>query len=281
MEERAARSGFTNRPGAVRVLRAALLLLGGGSFGEGLEAAGFREEPLDLSAVELEVIGPGSEAFLWRKAGLAEAAEDGPELDGEDLVRRLREIPAVESVDVETAAGKGIRMRVIVREPLAFLICPAAGIGTLPGERAMVVDRFGVAIPASSYENSAVDVARLPFLHALKVEPFQPGVVLPSRAIQTGVALLERRRKEGGLPAVRRLKQLNDYSILVDFEGGPRVQFPFDNLGIQLQRLRLLMSYAEDEDRRIERVNLVPKRNVAVTFAEESREQNPGSGVKP
>lgn len=261
-------------------VRAALLLLAvGGILNLFRSQLGGRREGEPVE-VELAVVGHLSPAGLWREAGLP--AGMGEPADPEMLRERLEQAAIVESVELQKAEGRGaVRLLVKERKPVAMLLCPAAGVGLLETEVSMLLDRWGVAVPASSYVGMGMDLERLPRITVLKIPGFGPGIRLQSPAIETAVAIIAGAEGAGLGVEVREVRQMNDYSIAVDFEGGLTVQFPFEDPAGQLQKLRQLQSYSEREGRKLKTVNLVLRRNIPATFAGESAEEKPGTDVQP
>lgn len=227
--------------------------------------------------VELMVDGRLSPDALWRAAGLPEGRGEV-----EEVRARLGKLPVVESVERQRTAGFGpVRFLVRERRPVALLICPASGVGVLGSETPMVLDRCGVAVPVASFPGREEEVKNLPKVHVLKLAGFAAGVPLSSPAVQTAVAVI-RGANEGVLKsAVSEVRQMNDYSIAVDFEGGLTVHFAFDDPAGQMQKLRQIQSYAENVNRKLKTVNLVLRRNVPVTFAGETGEQRFLEEVQP
>ena len=144
----------------------------------------------------------------------------------------------------------------------------------------MFLDRSGVVMPAASFRDMEGDLDRLPRIQSLKTEGVVAGAQLLSPAIQTAMVVIEG-AEESGAGEVREVRQINDYSIVVDFNGGLTVQFPFDNPGGQLQKLRQLLSYAERVKRKLKTVNLILRRNIPVTFEEGTGEEFLEKSVQP
>lgn len=223
------------------------------------------------------VDGHRSPDALWRAAGL-------PEGHGnlEDVQARLAKLPVVESVERQRTAGFGpARLLVRERRPVARLVCPAAGIGVLGSESAMFLDRCGVAVPVASFPELGDEMNNLPKVHVLKVAGFAVGVPLTSPAVQTAVAVICGAQGAGIPNAVSEIRQMNDYSIAVDFEEGLTVHFAFEDPAGQMQKLREIQSYAENVNRKLKTVNLVLRRNIPVTFAGGAEEQVREPGIQP
>lgn len=252
----------------------------GGAVGTSLwMRSGSAQRGGEEAEIELAVVGHHPPQELWRLAGLP--VDLGERADLREVRRKLEGLPVVESVEVQGSVARGtVRMLVRERKPLAVLICPAAGVGTPGSEVSMVLDRWGVAVPMGSYAGVAGAMERLPKVQVLKIEGFAPGVRLKAAAVQAAVAILAESEKASGLGKVAGVRQLNDYSIIVDFEGDLTVQFPFEDPGGQMQKLRLMQSDAERQNRRLKTVNLVLRRNIPATFAAETAEEFPGRDVQ-
>ena len=269
----------SKRGGSVRWFHVALFcFVAGGILAKWHQVTNRRAEP-ERVKVELVVEPYLTPADLWRDAGIQESLEEL--LDPESVKARLQTLPAVESIERQPLGGRGpVRLIVHVRKPVARFNCPAVGVGTPGGEASMFLDRSGVVMPAASFRDMEGDLDRLPRIQSLKTEGVVAGAQLLSPAIQTAMVVIEG-AEESGAGEVREVRQINDYSIVVDFNGGLTVQFPFDNPGGQLQKLRQLLSYAERVKRKLKTVNLILRRNIPVTFEEGTGEEFLEKSVQP
>ena len=221
----------------------------------------------DFSVADIQIYTDGQ---LTRERVLAFA--EIPEgqnifrLDLEALHARLEEISVVRTVLVERRLPNRLVIQIEERHPIAWLSVPALGIEPGGSGYAILLDRDGVPMRGEQLVGTFGD---LPIIQATGAGAYPIGKPIPDESLRVASALIDWwvALPELGAGGIEKIRQLNDYSIRAEFEGGLAVTFGIEDLSRQLSNLDLILRHAVTENRRVETVNLMPKKNIPVVYA--------------
>jgi hypothetical protein len=200
---------------------------------------------------------PGASIFEFQLNEIEETIAELPEIKE---VRATRRLPGV------------LRIRVREREPVAWVDSPRQGLIGRDYQRGLLVDGEGFCFAPARAMAAVTD--HLPVITTAMrgQDNFQPGEKAKGREFLRALNLVQisdRHLAEAGwsLPAV---SLCNDYSLIAKTHTGAVVTFGLYEHERQLEDLLLILGHARKTSRGVERVNLIPERNIPVVFASEN-----------
>jgi hypothetical protein len=257
--------------GALRVgglTVAAVLALAGGRtvLGRALDHG----ESLPVREIAVRTDGALTQAQVLAQARVAV----GDSLLGLDLAgvrRRLEELPQVASAKVTRQLPDSLAIDLRERVPLAWLRCPEAGVEARNTETGFLVDvgarvfRCGISRRADS---------NLPVIELSDPALLRHGAVLVGDDADAAMEVV--RSAGAALPgggwALDSVELVNSYSVRAVFANGAEATFGTvgtRSLAQQFGDLALAAAKAESLGRTLRTINLIPERNIPVTFAVE------------
>ena len=249
----------------------ALVLVSGAGWGvqTGMQKFFIENEEFQLRHVDLESSGEmTAEDFLQ----LCEL-----ELDSSIFSLRLRELkakllerPGIESAELSRRLPGTLRVRLVEREPIAWLECRPLGIVGRNPTGGILLDRTGVCFPCDFWVE---EKARpLPVLLVSEVEEGDITIGKEIRHHESRRALeligyAQERLKGVGwsLPVVA---VRNDYSLEAATSEGVMATFGMYGHEEQLENLITLVRETKDHGELMAMVNLIPRRNIPVIVGE-------------
>ena len=241
----------------------------------GLHKGFIENEEFQLQEIDLQTNGEmGVDAFV-RVAGL----DPGVSVFAVSLkkVRRnLEKLPGVLEVDVSRRLPGTLRVEVRERVPVAWLECRSQGIFAKRMENGLLLDENGVAFPCESWWESTAASLPVVVVEDAKNGDFVIGKRIRHREAERALHLVRLggrmlSQESWTLPVVG---VRNGYSLIAATSDGTVVTFGMYGHERQLGDLKALQRHARESDRAIERVNLIPERNIPVVYV-------PGSGAAP
>jgi cell division protein FtsQ len=180
----------------------------------------------------------------------------------ERMKATLDELPQVERAEVRRRLPDRVEIRIVERQPIAWVASTADAELGVHGQ-AYLVDARGYALKTRKV---LPEYLSLPLIVGVNLEDIAPGQKLPTAEMLAAVELLRLSADE-----VRWMPRVVDvskgYCLLVTDQRKARVTFGFENLEEQLNRLRQLLETVEPIQRDLQTVNLMLERNIPVTFA--------------
>ena len=246
-------------------------LLGGAAWAvrTGIQEFFIENEEFQLRHVDLESNGEMTAEDFVRLCGL-DLESSIFALRLRDLRERLLDRPGIESVDLSRRLPGTLRVKVVEREPIAWLECRPLGIVGRNPAVGILLDRTGVCYPCDFWVE---EKARpLPVLLVSDVEEGDITIGKEIRHHESRRALelirhaRERLRGAGwSLPVVA---VRNDYSLEAATTRGVLVTFGMYDHEEQLENLIALVRESAKQAEPIAMVNLIPKRNIPVIAGE-------------
>jgi cell division protein FtsQ len=182
-----------------------------------------------------------------------------------DVVKMRRELdalPQVEKVDIRRQLPDRLEIRIVERQPVAWVAASAeAELGV--GVASMLVDARGFVMRTRKV---LPEHLALPRIIGVVMEDVAPGQKLPTAEALSALELIKLSVED--LRWQPRVVDVSKgYCLLVTDDKKARVTFGFDNIEGQLGRLRQLLDYVEPQNRELQSVNLMLERNIPVVFA--------------
>ncbi len=257
----------------VRTGKLAFLAAGAGLIGwagwHGVQRAFFENPDFRLQVIELNANPAIDEPALVETAGIDLNASIF-KLDIADITRRLKDVPALASVNVERRLPGTLSIRVAARTPRAWLACPEAGI---PQERkpgGLLVDASGVAFPCTALQFGTAGDLPFVILPARGGDPITPGKHVDHKELQRCFALLDAAAASQPPLPIDSVRQANDWSLALITRDGVQATFGLGDHARQLANFRAALDHFARNGETIGTINLIPKENVPVTVRSEA-----------
>lgn len=225
-----------------------------------LEKFFFANPDYNLARVRLE----NCPVLDAEEARLLAGLRDGGNLFRIDLrvaEKALERIPEVVKATVRRELPDTISISLDVREPLAWVVGededPHAGPHRL-------VDASGFLYTPRKV---LPDYSNLPRIVGAKLDPDSEDRLLHREDVRQAILLLQTNRfSPGSTLEIKTVDVSKGWCLVVRDHAGTEIIFEADNYTPQLQRLQKLLDHCKQTGRRLEMVNLVPKRNTPVRF---------------
>jgi len=192
------------------------------------------------------------------------------DVDLQAVRERLEALPHVRHASVTRELPGRLVITVEERRPAMWLSCDSPKLRTLtadPAVGACLLDKDGHLFHCTELRT---ELLRLPVLHLRKLNHLHPGTRLTLAPVQTGLNLLQRLHTTFGPRGldVAEIDAPNDWSLVAKFSDDLTVTFGYDDLDAQVDRLVRIVDIASASGRPLRTVNLLPSKNVPVTFAD-------------
>ncbi|NNC87918.1 MAG: FtsQ-type POTRA domain-containing protein [Akkermansiaceae bacterium] len=228
-----------------------------------IENAEFR-----LDYIDLQTDGGITEHDLATLTGIDPTASVFA-INLESARKALESRPAIVKAKVSRRLPGTLRVRVEERTPVAWLECRSLGmIGRNP-ECGVLLDAAGTCFPCEEWLEEMA--TRLPVIVVQQAgeEDFVIGRKIQHRGARRGLHLvnLAARELEGESWSLPVVAVRNEFSLVAATSDGALVTFGMYDHRRQLADLRALRHHAAETGRLIGTVDLMPQRNIPVTFA--------------
>ncbi len=183
-------------------------------------------------------------------------------LDVKKIRGELDALPQVERAEVRRTLPDRLEIRILERQPVAW-VAASAGVELGEGGSSFLVDGRGFVMKSRKIlpEHKA-----LPRITGVVMEDVAPGQKLPSAEALSALELIK--LSEEDLRWQPRVVDVSKgYCLVVTDDRKARITFRFENIEGQLARLRQLLDYVEPQQRELQSVNLMLERNIPVVFA--------------
>ncbi|MGI8605185.1 MAG: cell division protein FtsQ/DivIB [Verrucomicrobiales bacterium] len=189
--------------------------------------------------------------------------------------KRLESLAVVRRASVEREFHGRLLICIEERIPVAWLACDAPAVQaftTNPAQGGCLLDEEGVIFPCEELKPSLM---KLPVVHTRRLPSVQTGSRVETASVQRALDLLRcsRQALAEGASEIVEVDAPNDWSLVAKFSDDAVVTFGFDEAPAQWQRLKLIMDIAAKEGKRLATANLVPRKNVPITFFESASEE--------
>jgi cell division septal protein FtsQ len=222
------------------------------------------------TGADIRTNGTLSHDDILRRAGLSDSTHIY-DVDLRAVRERLEALPNVRRASVARELPGRLIIEVEERLPLMWLSCDQPSlqpITTNPAHGACLLDEEGHLFLCTELR---AELMHLPVLHLRHLANSQPGIQLTSAPVRAGLDLLHRLRatfSPRGLD-VSEIDAPNDWSFVAKLSNDLSITFGYEDFDGQLARLTQVMDQSDALNRRLRTVNLLPQKNVAVTFLSE------------
>lgn len=250
------------------VVMVALLVGAGWGAKVGLRKVFIENEEFRLEAIELESNGEiGVEDFV-RVTGV-DPAGSVFSVTLSSVRKKLEEYPGILDVDVSRRLPGTLRVEVTERLPVAWLDCKAGGIVARDTERGLLLDEGGYLFPCEPWWAEAAAGLPVVMVKEAEVGDFEVGKRIRHREAERALHLvrLSRRMLEDQDWGLAGVAVRNDFALTAVMSTGTIVTFGMYEHKRQLGDLIALDHHARQAARPMERINLIPERNIPVIFS--------------
>lgn len=185
------------------------------------------------------------------------------------LAEKLMEIPAISAARVERHLPGTLDIKLITRQPVAWVASPEENIPRTRQAGSLLVDREGFAYPCPPA--GAVPASDLP-MFVLTPDPSHPvkaGGILTHPQFRHCTHLLDSVRAEhpDGISKIDTIVPANEWSLLLTTRDGTSATFGLGDHRRQLDYLNRALLHSRQQGYHIDTINLIPKRNIPITVS--------------
>ncbi|PYK21258.1 MAG: hypothetical protein DME53_09175 [Verrucomicrobia bacterium] len=224
----------------------------------------FANPDYQVKTIELQTDGTLQREEMLKTADLHEG-ENIFSVNLAQIRDRLQQLPQADEVEVVRKLPNEIDIRIVERRPVAWITSETDITDPFASDAAFLVGRRGVLM---KQKKLLPEYLGLPLILGCKTESLEQGKVIESPEAQTALELL--RLTESSLLQTRfQIREIDiskSYYLLVTDKNHSRVMFALNDLEDQLRRLQVFLDYCDKTKQELETVNLVPQRNIPVTF---------------
>ena len=173
----------------------------------------------------------------------------------------LRKLPQVASVEVTGYFPNRIDVNVTERKPVAWVSSKATETEA-KSDRAYLMDEHGIVFQPKRTLN---EYGPMPVIGGVEMEDIELGNAIRKAEIVAALEVLRRVRDSGNFK-VMSIDVTKGYSFVVTNQRKSQFTFGLDDIPEQLNRLDTVQAEAAQIGQDIATANLIPKRNIPVTF---------------
>ena len=173
----------------------------------------------------------------------------------------LRKLPQVASVEVTRYFPNRIEVNVVERKPVAWVSSKATETEA-KSDRAYLMDEQGIVFQPKRTLN---EYGPMPVIGGVEMEDIELGNPIRKAEIVAALDVLRRVRDSGNFK-VMSIDVTKGYSFVVTNQRKSQFTFGLDDIPEQLNRLDTVQTEAAQIGQDIATANLIPKRNIPVTF---------------
>ncbi len=175
----------------------------------------------------------------------------------------LRALPQVDSAEVTRYLPNRIEITVKERKPAAWLAAAPAE-KSAKAEPTHLLDASGTVFQPRHIPH---EFRALPIISGVLTEDLDPGKPIRKAEVVAALDLLRRTRETGAF-RITALDVSRAYCVVATDHKGAQLTFGLDDVAGQLERLGIVRSEAALIGQEIATINLIPLRNIPVTFTQ-------------
>lgn len=186
-------------------------------------------------------------------------------IDLKSVRERLAELPMVTSVEVNRELPDRLEVKIEERVPLAWLSCPPHGVRPRNTARGFLIDEHGEVFRCQKLLKRFLD---LPVIETYHLPKPSEGAQMNSEEVKEAIRLVKESNRlfaNDGLE-VAEVRIRNAYSLTCRYNTQMEVTFGLKQLDRGLQDLRWIVTHAHSAGQQLATVNVMPSRNIPVTF---------------
>ena len=179
----------------------------------------------------------------------------------------LEKLPQVESAEVSRTFPNHVAINITERRPIAWLTARKTDDATT-SERAFLIDSRAIVLRSRVL---LPEYYHLPVISGVETENLVLGQRVNAFDIQAALELV-RLNADSTRFQVRNIDLAKGYCLVVTDQRRAKITFAFDKIDAQLGRLNRLLDVIEPTKQEIQTINLIPERNIPVTFFDPAAE---------
>ena len=191
-------------------------------------------------------IQPGANIYSYRTSAIRDA---------------IRAMPQVESVEVTRYLPNRIEINVKERKPTAWLAA-APGEKSAAAEPTHLLDASGIVFQPKRVPH---EFKSLPVITGVQTEDLDPGKLIRKAEVIAALELLRHTREAGSVKLTSVDVSKGCFIVATD-QKRAQLTFGLDDIAGQLERLNIVRGEAGLIGQEIQTINLIPMRNIPVTF---------------
>ena len=275
MSPRIAWHGFTRMLGGFLRLALLLAILGGIAWGiwRGIQHTFHHNPDFRLQVIDLNENPVIDEADLIRIADIDLTVETSLfEVDVTDTRNRLEAMPSVISASVERHLPGTLMVRVVSREPRAWVAHTGSDRSSLRQVGGLLLDREGHIYPCPSRQLEAARRLPVIFLNELEEQPLATNRTLEHPELHRCFKLLDAAEEADAQSSewIESIRQANEWSLCLVTREGTSATFGLREHAAQIAKLRAALEHAGQKGYAIDTINLIPRFNVPITVRGDS-----------
>lgn len=189
-------------------------------------------------------------------------------LDTTGMTRTLLENPCIASAHIRAELPETLSIEIEERIPMVYVeLESAAGTGT---RQRLFMDQTGVLLPVKEEYHRNVLGVPVWYIHPEDVDRFEVGGVVKESARRP---IIELTTTANGydvpdLPCISEIFRPKEWKLIVTLSDGTEVMMQVYDIKGQVQRIAMMLAHARATHRRIRSLNVIPRDNPTVIFAE-------------
>ena len=245
-------------------------MIGGATYGVRAALTKFLWENPDYNLTDLEIATDGT---LSREEIISAASiVEGANIFSVSLSKArkaINNIPQVEMATLQRVLPNRISIQISERKPIAWI---AKGIDEDPttSKDAFLVDSRGILMEKANRRDLG-QYLNLPIIAGVSMDNLRSGAPVNNADVQSALDLICLNMDNARFE-IRTLDLSKGYCMMVTDRHHSEITFGLDRIAEQLDRLSQLLDYTEPRSKEIRTANLIPTRNVPVTFYDPSND---------
>jgi cell division septal protein FtsQ len=182
---------------------------------------------------------------------------------------RLAALPQVEESHIQRVLPDKISIAIRERRPVAWLM-PEANAGSFNFDNGYLVDRRGILLKTKTL---APEYLGLPLIIGANLTGCLPGRPVDQDGVKAALEIL--RTTSEILPGRLQFQTIDiskNYALVATDRQHLSITFRPDQIEDQLRRLESILNYCEQNSKELQTVNLMPQRNIPVTYVQPATE---------
>ena len=179
----------------------------------------------------------------------------------------LEKLPQVESAEVQRTFPNHVAINITERRPIAWVTLKKEEDPTT-SDHAFLIDARAIVLRSRVL---LPEYYHLPVISGVETENLVPGQRVNAFDIQAALELV-RLNADSTRFQVRNIDLAKGYCLVVTDQRRAKITFAFDKIDAQLGRLNRLLDVIEPTKQEIQTINLIPERNIPVTFFDPAAE---------
>ncbi len=217
-----------------------------------------------LSVLDVHSDGSLTREKILQVARVAEG-ENLLDLDLDGMQERLEELPQVASASIMRRIPGRLLINLEERKPLAWLSCPLAGVLSHTAGGGYLLDTEGNIFRCEAVLH---DYVALPVIHVQEPGVIRDGAKAEGAELRSAISLLQLHLEK--LPAqewrAKEVEIVGSFKLRAHYYNDAIITFGMAELDRQVSDLARIAHHASKIEKDIESANLIPERNIPVTY---------------